>query len=208
MDHLMRYKISEIYPTIQGEGLLAGTPCTLVRLAGCTVGCSWCDTPYAWPSDVEGISAADVAGRWKLARESSDFVLLTGGEPGEQDLLELAAMMTAFGARLLLESAGTAPGWLRATRFFEHICVSPKLGIKEPLEDCLRAAHELKFIIGQTTAEEVRDFLHRNKNFVRDASVVVQPQSGMRAYQQAAIDAARKYGWRLSLQTHKLLGLP
>lgn len=69
-------------------------------------------------------------------------------------------------------------------------------------------AHELKFIVGQTTAEQISEYLYKNKRFVRDAAVVVQPQSGMRAYQQAAIDAARKYGWRLSLQTHKLLGLP
>lgn len=206
MEISKKYKISEIYPTIQGEGLLAGTPCTLVRLAGCAVGCSWCDTPYAW-SEGQEMSAADVAGRWKILRETSPFVLVTGGEPGEQELLGLAATMTAFGARLLLETAGTSPGWLAATRYFEHICVSPKLH-KPPMPECLRNADELKFIIGDTGAEEVSAFLYEQRHLVRDVPVLVQPQSGMKAHQQAAIASARKYGWRLSLQSHKLLGLP
>lgn len=154
------------------------------------------------------MDSGSIAAEWKLRREFSDFVLLTGGEPGEQDLLELAVMLTGFGARLLLETAGTASGWLNSVRFFEHICVSPKIGIKEPMPECLRAAHELKFIIGDTSADQVREYLYREKCNVAGVTVSVQPQSGQRAHQQAAIDAARKNGWRLSLQAHKLLGLP
>jgi 7-carboxy-7-deazaguanine synthase len=202
----MKYKVSEIYPTIQGEGLLAGTPVTLLRLAGCTVGCSWCDTPYAWGGGDE-LTAHEVVEKWKLARETSDVVLLTGGEPGEQDLTPLVSALTSFGARVILESAGTSPGWLESARLFDHICVSPKLH-KPPLVECLRAAHELKFIIGDTSVTQIESFLFEHRVSVRDIPVFVQPQSGMRAHQQAAIAAARKYDWRLSLQTHKLLGIP
>lgn len=149
-----------------------------------------------------------VASAWKLKREFSDFILLTGGEPGEQELLELAQMLTGFGGRLLLESAGTAAGWLPAVRYFEHICLSPKLGIKPPLPECLRAAHELKFVLGDITPEQVKTFLYEQRHNVREVTVTVQPQSGMKAHTQLAIEASRKNGWRLSLQTHKLLGLP
>lgn len=179
----------------------------LLRLAGCSVGCRWCDTKYAWAGGRE-MGSGDIASEWKLKREFSDFILLTGGEPGEQDTLELAHMLTAFGARLLLETAGTAPGWLSSARYFEHICVSPKLGIKPPLPECLREAHELKFIVGDITAEQIRSFLHEQKHNVRDVTVTVQPQSNMKEHTLAAVDAAKKNGWRLSLQTHKLLGLP
>lgn len=179
----------------------------MIRLAGCTVGCSWCDTKYAWPKG-EDMDAGSIAGKWKLVREYSDHILVTGGEPGEQDLSDLTHMLSAFGAQLLLETAGTAPGWLSSVRFFDHICLSPKIGIKDPLSDCLLQADELKFVIGDVTAEHVREFLHKNKRLIKGAVVSVQPQSGKRAHTQEAVEAARKNGWRLSLQTHKLLGLP
>ena len=208
MDHSKKYKVSEIYPTIQGEGLLAGTPVTLMRLAGCTVGCTWCDTPYAWGGGEE-FTPHELVEKWKLTRETSDVVLLTGGEPGEQDLTPLMSALTSFGARVILETAGSSPGWLDSARLFDHICVSPKLQTaKWPLPECLRAAHELKFVLGETTAEQIDGFLHTHRTSVRGIPVFVQPQSGMKAHQQAAIVAARKYDWRLSLQTHKLLGIP
>jgi 7-carboxy-7-deazaguanine synthase len=100
-------RVCERLATICGETHLAGIPCALIRLAGCSVGCVWCDTSYAQdPAAGEDTSRADLVA-W-VASTGLGLVLLTGGEPLEQaELPELAAELADAGKRVLVETSGT-----------------------------------------------------------------------------------------------------
>lgn len=209
----MNYAVSEIYETVQGEGALCGTPVTLVRLQGCSVGCSWCDTKQSWDKYAgQPMRAADIANLWKLKRKNSEWVLLTGGEPAEQDLREMVILLRDFGARIMLETSGTAEGFLSCANHIEHITLSPKRH-KLPLLSCLEASHELKLVVGgDDDIEFWKDYLtgRDQARLLRQGrlSVTVQPEFGSRpASTKAAVNAGRDFGWRVSFQVHKYLGL-
>lgn len=210
----MSYLVSEIYETVQGEGAMCGTPVTLVRLQGCSVGCSWCDTKHSWSKSGQGqpMRAADIANLWKLKRKNSEWVLLTGGEPAEQDLREMVTLLRDFGARIMLETSGTAEGFLSCASHIEHITLSPKRH-KLPLLSCLEAAHELKIVVKDDddvafwrdylTSRDVSRLLRQGR-----LSVTVQPEFGSRpGSTKVAVRAGRDHGWRVSFQVHKYLGL-
>ncbi len=212
------YEISEIYSTVQGEGMRAGTPVTLLRLQGCSVGCTWCDTKYSWP---EKSSAApsrwgEVVEMWKTTKRGTDWVLLTGGEPCQQDLTKLVEALTSFGARIMLETSGAFCGHLLCSDLIEHITVSPKLARLEKfpvLHQSLQCADELKFVIqNERDVELVRAFVCKREVAHRVrmglVTVSVQPEaSALETSMSVATEAAQMYGWRLSVQTHKLIGL-
>lgn len=209
----MNYAVSEIYETVQGEGVMCGVPVTLVRLQGCSVGCSWCDTKQSWDKVAgQSMRAADIANLWKLKRKNSDWVLLTGGEPAEQDLRELVTLLRDYGARVMLETSGTAEGFLTCANHIEHITLSPKRH-HLPLLSCLEAAHEIKFVISnESDIEFWRDYLagRDQARLLRQGrlSVTVQPEFGSRPTStKAAVRAGRNFGWRVSFQVHKYLGL-
>jgi organic radical activating enzyme len=89
------YQVNEVFNTIQGEGMLAGTPATFIRLQGCTVGCPWCDTQYTW-------KAGGTKWETQALVESLDLlplVVITGGEPTLYDLDDLLIKLRAAGQR-------------------------------------------------------------------------------------------------------------
>jgi len=100
-------KISEIFYSIQGEGMLAGVPSVFVRTSGCNLRCTWCDTPYtSWKPEGEdmplGAILADVRKRW------AKHVVVTGGEPMIQpDIARLTQRLKDFGLHITIETAGT-----------------------------------------------------------------------------------------------------
>lgn len=105
-------RVSEVFYSLQGEGMLVGTPSVFVRLAGCPLRCSWCDTRYAWDfeagQDLEPAQIVEQIGRWPCR-----FVVLTGGEPmmgpdlaARAGLADLTRRLKASGKHITIETAG------------------------------------------------------------------------------------------------------
>lgn len=123
---MAHYRLAKqgVFLSIQGEGVLLGTPMIFVRLAGCSVGCSGCDTDYAFDSEVtlpdllDRVSRADYPGcRW---------VWLTGGEPTDQNLSPLLASLRDKGYRVALATSGVRPVSVGLDRqAFDFLSVSP-----------------------------------------------------------------------------------
>lgn len=220
-DYSSSIDIFEVFPTIQGEGPYTGMPAVFVRLAGCTLMCPACDTLYTGPQrtlhSVE--EAVDVV----AAIRPSGLVVLTGGEPLRQRVGPFVQQLLDSGYTVQIETNGTLPIWAAGFRYLAdrnfHIVCSPKSPTihKEAREN----SHSFKYVI-QAGHVDPEDGLPTtcmggmDKPVARPNPVTpvwVQPmdekdESLNEANRQAAVEVCLKYGYRLSLQTHKLLGLP
>jgi 7-carboxy-7-deazaguanine synthase len=208
------YSVKEIYYTLQGEGTHAGRPAVFCRFAGCNLWsgrevdreeatCNFCDTDFVGTDGPGGGKFADAVLLASACRKvwlgnsgMAPFVVLTGGEPMLQVDDALIATLHDQGFEIAIETNGTLP----VPRSIDWICVSPKAGA--PLEQC--SGDELKLVYPQgelaPASVETLDFRH----------FLLQPMDGLTrdANVAAAIDYCLAHPkWRLSLQTHKLLGL-
>jgi len=130
-------RISEIFYSIQGEGVLTGMPSVFVRTSGCNLRCAWCDTPYAsWQPDGGDMSVEEVVAR--VAEFNCRHVVLTGGEPLlARGIHELASRLTEMGRHVTIETAGTlAPDGICC----DLASLSPKLANSTPPADAAGAA--------------------------------------------------------------------
>lgn len=207
------YSVKEIYYTLQGEGAQTGRAAVFLRFAGCNLWsglerdrasavCTFCDTDFVGTNGPGGgkfktakALAEAVAAQWRGG--GKPYVVCTGGEPLLQIDEVLIGALHARGFEIAIETNGT----LEAPAGIDWICVSPKAGadLKQ------RRGSELKLVYPQPGAEPERfaalDFQH----------FFLQPMDGPDV--EANIQAAAQYcldhpAWRLSLQTHKLIGLP
>ena len=130
--------ISELFYSIQGEGLLAGVPSVFIRTSGCNLRCSWCDTPYtSWRAEGVHQSLDEIMAY--VARHSTGHVVLTGGEPLiAPETPELTRRLRQAGQHITIETAGT--------EFAEVECdlmsLSPKLAHSTPREGEWAERHE------------------------------------------------------------------
>lgn len=227
-----RYALSEVYYTVQGEGRYAGDVMALVRLQGCSVGCPWCDTKHSWPADpaeapvpplspdhaprARGFFSADQIVSFILEAAKGravSTVLVTGGEPAEQNLTDLARAVSSMGWRLNIETSGTADGHLESRALWDWVCVSPKAnmpGGRPILPAVIQSADELKFVVGkQEHVDEAVRFMERYLgDVVRRPIVSLQPLSASEKATAVCIDQAMKHGFRVSLQQHKYMRVP
>ena len=210
----MTYSVKEIYYTLQGEGAQAGRAAVFLRFAGCnlwsgrerdraTAVCRFCDTDFVGVDGEGGgkfATADELAGHvqslWGKGDEQR-LVVVTGGEPMLQLDEELVEALHGRGFRVAAESNGTLP----AVRGLDWLCVSPKAGT----EVVQRSGNELKLVWPQqgidVEALEAWDFDH----------FLIQPMDCEQ--REAAIAASielvmQRPVWRLSIQAHKLVGLP
>jgi len=211
----MSYAVKEIYYTLQGEGGQAGRPAVFLRFAGCNLWsgreadraeaiCRFCDTDFVGTGGPGGgrFSTPDqlaraVKGYWPDAAAGRPLVVCTGGEPLLQLDPPLVAALHREGFEIALETNGTLP----VPEGIDWVCVSPKAGA--PL--VVTAGNELKLVFPQEGAEPER---YRGLAFDH---FFLQPMDGPRRAENTA--GAIRYclehpEWRLSLQTHKLLGIP
>lgn len=138
-------RVTEIFYSLQGEGMLAGTPSVFVRLAGCPLRCRWCDTKYAWAfSGGTDYSLTDLVDQ--VGRRSCRFVVITGGEPlvgpdlsARAGLAELTHQLRALGKHETIETSGLA---FVPDLACDLMSISPKLGNSTPAEPDLAADHE------------------------------------------------------------------
>ncbi|HWW55380.1 MAG TPA: 7-carboxy-7-deazaguanine synthase [Sphingopyxis sp.] len=209
----MSYAVKEIFLTLQGEGAQAGRRAVFCRFAGCNLWtgrekdrakavCRFCDTDFVGTDGTLGARYQDAAALADVIAESwgqkgdDRYVVLTGGEPMLQVDIALIDALHARGFTIAIESNGTFP----IPRSIDWICVSPKAGS----ELVQTSGDELKLVWPQPGSNVERlaalDFTHR----------LVQPLDDPDAAQnvQACIDLVMgDPRWRLSLQTHKSLGL-
>jgi 7-carboxy-7-deazaguanine synthase (Cx14CxxC type) len=210
----MSYAVKELFLTLQGEGMQSGSRAVFLRFAGCNLWsgreqdrasaqCTFCDTDFVGTDGQGGGKFADaravadaVEAEWGGGGEDR-LVVVTGGEPMLQLDAGLVDALHERGFRVAAETNGTLP----AVAGLDWLCVSPKAGT----EVVQRSGDELKLVWpqeGVNPAElEGWDFRH----------FLVQPMDC--AERSAAIEAAIKLAmdrpkWRLSLQSHKLVGLP
>ena len=213
----MNYSVKEVYYTLQGEGVHTGRPAVFCRFAGCnlwsgreqdraTAVCDFCDTDFfgidgpgggrfVMPEDL----VAKVVDVWNDSAQGAGepFVVCTGGEPLLQLDAELVEAFHAAGCEVAIETNGTIP----APGGIDWICVSPKAGAPLVLDH----GDELKLVYPQPEARP-EDFAG-----LRFTHFSLQPMDGpdRDANTRSAIDYCLRHPqWRLSLQTHKLLGLP
>jgi len=129
-------RIAEIFASLQGEGLLAGTPSTFVRASGCNLRCVWCDTPYtSWEPEGEALSVAEVFGRVRAL--SPRHAVVTGGEPLLfPEAVELCRLLRQEGWHVTVETAGTVlpedAATLAARPIADLMSISPKLPSSAP----------------------------------------------------------------------------
>ena len=210
----MTYQVKEIYYTLQGEGARTGRAAVFLRFAGCnlwsgreedraTATCQFCDTDFVGTGGPGGgkfanpdTLAAAVSGRWPTG-SGKPYVVCTGGEPLLQLDTALIEALHGAGFEIGIETNGT----LLAPAGIDWICVSPKAGA----EFVLRNGNELKLIYPQPGAEP------ENYADLAFAHFFLQPMDC--ADRDAALAASIDFvmsdpRWSLSLQTHKLLGLP
>src|SRR5258708_747646 len=209
------YAVKEIFYTLQGEGTNTGRPAVFLRFTGCNLWsgreedrasavCRFCDTDFVGTDGVGGgkFESADQLARAVLAAWPRDlrenrFVVCTGGEPLLQLDEVLVNALHAAGFRIAIETNGTLP----VPQGVDWVCVSPKAGA--PL--VVHEGDELKLVFPQPGAEP-ESFEH-----LAFANFLLQPMDGpdrARNTEAAVAFCKARPRWRLSLQTHKLIGIP
>lgn len=198
--------VVETFHSLQGEGLHAGRSAFFIRLGGCSVGCSWCDTKHSWPADMHPQrSLAELAAEAQAAAiAGAAFVVITGGEPLHHDLAALCDALPAAGLPLHLETSGVDP----LSGRFAWITLSPKRH-KPPLPELLAACQELKVVVHEPEdlgfAEAMAAAAQAAGNH---PALLVQPGWDSQLGQELSVNFVKAQPtWRLSLQSHKQLGV-
>lgn len=222
--------VQEIFPTIQGEGPLSGTPALFIRLSGCNLACHFCDTDFE--SSTASYLLSEIVEIVEAAEVNSDLVVLTGGEPMRQNILPLVSNLVARGYRVQIETAGTlwVPGLeVHVENGRLSIVCSPKTPVVTARVEALCSAW--KYIVRTRDNRSASDGLPitstqeegRRSELFRPArmcaaNVWLQPceeYTGARTPDPVAtrrnvdltVALCLKHGYRLSYQLHKALGL-
>ncbi len=194
--------VMEQFYTIQGEGAHAGTAAYFIRLAGCDVGCVWCDVKESWYTEGYPLLApSDLAAT--AANSGSNIVVITGGEPAMHNLNELTSALRANNLRTHIETSGAHP----MSGQWHWICFSPKK-FKKPLAEIYPLAHELKVVIYNK-----HDFKWAEEHATLVSSscaLYMQPEWDKSETMLPAIIEYVKANpqWKISLQTHKFMQIP
>ena len=226
MSVLTALNINEMFETIQGEGAYTGIPSIFVRLQGCPVGCPWCDTKHTWEikpqlaTSADQVIAKSAESETFFVSDESDLlaqfatqgyvakhVVITGGEPCMYDLRPLTALLHDKGYTTQIETSGT----------FEVLCdertyvtVSPKINMKggyKVLVSALERANEIKHPIAMQKHIDELDALLANVSTLEGKQVCLQPISQQKRATELAVQTCIARNWRLSLQTHKYIGI-
>jgi 7-carboxy-7-deazaguanine synthase len=201
-------RVSEIFRSLQGEGVLIGTPTVFIRTVGCNLECSWCDTEYAREGGEE-LSIEQIM--TELEKHKTQFICLTGGEPlMQKDVIKLLDKLVDKCYHVTLETNGSLP--LDDVTCSESMLISmdikcPSSGMEERMLmsniDLLSPADQLKFIVA-----DIDDLVYAEdvlKNHEVRCNVVFTPVGGMELEPVARFVLSRKLNARVLPQLHKLI---
>ncbi|MCS7189037.1 MAG: 7-carboxy-7-deazaguanine synthase QueE [Bacteroidia bacterium] len=196
------YPIVEHFYSLQGEGYWAGRAAYFIRLGGCDIGCSWCDTQYSWPLEGWKNHTPETILSW-IRPTPARHVVITGGEPTLHPLGPLIRALQEEGLFVQLETSGAYPP---PEHLPDWITFSPKR-FRPPHPAYYEVAHELKVVIH---APSDLQWAETQRNLCKSNPVAfLQPE----AYEPNALNWVLPYIqenpiWRLSLQLHRYIGIP
>jgi organic radical activating enzyme len=197
---MVSYPIVEIFHSVQGEGYHCGIPHVFVRFGNCNLRCEWCDTDFLSYEEMELDSIVD-----EVLTYNCDRVIFTGGEPAMQDLAPIGRRLKEHDITLSIETNGSIP----VDSIIDWICVSPKDQVYPNIAIKQRTGDELKVVYcGQSLDmyDELKvGFDHHFLQPCYDVSDSVENNG--RNFQIVERLVKDSPEWRLSLQTHKWMGV-
>lgn len=219
------YKVNELFETIQGEGSYTGIAAIFIRLQGCPVGCSWCDTKHTWLINEDLMqpmmdtvakteenecysvqTATELLTLFQQQGYQAKHVVITGGEPCMYDLNPLCDLLHQHGYSTQIETSGTFAISAPAETW---VTVSPKVNMSggyQVLQSALDRANEIKHPVAME--KHIDELLVLLKHTDITAKLVyLQPISQQRRATELAIAMCKKHNWRLSVQVHKYIGI-
>ena len=201
-DQGRKLPLVEQFYTIQGEGFHMGKPAYFIRLGGCDIGCSWCDTKFSWNPAIHALTNVDEIVN-RAADSQSGVAVVTGGEPLIYPLEYLTSALHLAGLATHLETSGA----YALTGTWDWICLSPKRN-SPPKKEIFKLAQELKVIV-QTEAD--LEWAELNAGKVSEHCMLfLQPEWSACDNILPVIVSYIKSNtkWSISLQAHKFMKIP
>lgn len=201
---MSKLRVHEMFNSIQTEGVLAGRPAYFIRLFGCNLDCSFCDTPQEG-----GVALSLKKIMKKVRKEAGKLVVITGGEPFLQHIFPLCRLITASGRYVQIETNGTvSPEGVVPDDLY--IVVSPKTG--EVDEKLALKALAFKYVISHTKPVDIDGlpmglFKPEGTERIMLSPCFTDNEEETAHNIQYAVDLCMKHGYYLSIQYHKLIGI-
>ena len=194
--------IMEHFFTIQGEGTYSGRAAYFVRLAGCDIGCVWCDVKESWDSELHPILGIDYLVS-EIEKTTVNFVVITGGEPALYNLAPFIKKLKILKIEVAIETSGC----YELKGIVDWYCFSPKK-FKAPCNEAYQLANELKIVINHRS-----DLAWAEKHAEKvkhSCKLYLQPEwSKSDSLLPLIIEFVKSNNkWRISLQTHKFMHIP
>ena len=192
----------EMFYTLQGEGYHQGKAAYFIRLAGCDVGCVWCDVKESWDASKHPVYSVDEIVSSALSHPAR-LAIITGGEPLLYNLDALTTALKKVGFEVNIETSGSSP----MSGNWDWVCLSPKK-FKAPLDESIQAASELKVVIFN-----IHDFEWAEtyaKQVAPNCKLYLQPEwDKSNEITPLVIEYIKAHPkWELSAQLHKYIQVP
>lgn len=192
--------LMETFTTIQGEGFHSGKSAHFLRIGGCDIGCHWCDIKESWNSSLYPLVKIEKI--LESINSLTDLVIISGGEPLIWNMAHLTGALKKINKKVHLETSGA----YELSGHWDWICLSPKKN-KPPIPALFKKANELKVIVYN---KDDLTFAKQNAKYVeKDCILFLQPEWSKKEKVMPMISKfmLENPNWRLSIQTHKYLGM-
>ncbi len=204
---MSKYRVKEIFgPTIQGEGAHAGRACVFLRFAACNLACTWCDTDFD-PVGADLLAASEIVSRLlALDVHQSRMVVVTGGEPSLQWDDEIATAVRGAGFAAHMETNGTK----QLDAPVDWLTVSPKPRFHPPHLSLVKAlaANECKVVVDSTVEAQILDEFEARYDCEHWFLQPCDDELAEENLKRALALVSERPRWKLSLQLHKIVGVP